>query len=107
MFALFFWRHECLFKHQSTGFLNLARERVGCNFLSKAEFAAGSVERPRGRFRSAEFGMFLHWDPTGRERATTNEAAGSALGIHGCKTGSGDVVADRHAHRLLGSENIF
>ncbi len=46
------------------------------------------------RPRSAEFGMFLHWDLIGRERGTTNDASGSALAIHGSKTGSGDVVAD-------------
>ena len=83
----------CL-KTQSTGFLNLARERMGCDFLSKAEFAAGLVDDHAARFRSAEFGMFLHWDLIGRERGTTNDASGSALAIHGSKTGSGDVVAD-------------
>ena len=46
------------------------------------------------RLRSAEFGVFLHWDLLGRERGTTNDASGSALAIHGSKTGSGDVVAD-------------
>ena len=44
--------------------------------------------------RSAEFGRFLHWDLIGRERSTTNDASGSALAIHGSKTGSEDVVAD-------------
>jgi len=45
------------------------------------------------RLRSAEFGRFLHWDLIGRERSTTN-ASGSALAIHGSKTGSDGVVAD-------------
>ena len=96
----------CL-KTQSTGFLNLARKRMGCDFLSKAEFAAGLVDDHAARFRSAEFGMFLHWDLLGRERGITNEASGLALVIHGSKTGWGDVVTDRHARGLLGSENIF
>jgi hypothetical protein len=57
----------CL-KNWTTGFLNLARERMGSDFLSKAEFAAGLDDDPRARLRSAEFGMFVHWDLIGRER---------------------------------------
>jgi hypothetical protein len=83
------------FKHQSTGFLNLARERMGCDFLSKAEFAAGLDDDPARQGPGVQnFGLFLHWDLIGRERGTTNAASGSALAIHGSKTGSGDVVAD-------------
>ena len=52
----------------------------GSDFLSKAEFAAGLDDDPRARLRSAEFGMFLHWDLIGHERSTTNDASGSALG---------------------------
>jgi hypothetical protein len=100
MIALVFWRHECLFKDQSTGFLNLARERVGCNFLSKAEFAAGSVERPRGKVQEYRLrhvpALWPHWSG----RGTANEASGLALVIHRSKTGSGDVVADRRARRI-------
>jgi len=66
---------------------------MGSDFLSKAEFAAGLDDDPRARLRSAEFGRFLHWDLIGRERSTTN-ASGSALAIHGSKTGSDGVVAD-------------
>jgi hypothetical protein len=39
----------CLKTNWTTEFLNLARKRMGSDFRSKAEFAAGLDDDPRGK----------------------------------------------------------
>jgi len=81
------------FKNWTTGFLNLARERMGSDFLSKAEFAAG-LDDDRGQGSGVQNSACSCTGTSLVASVATNDSAGSALAIYCSKTGWGDVAAD-------------
>jgi len=81
---------------------------MGFDFLSKAEFAAGLDDDLRGK-APPEY-RIRHVPALGPpwSRAWNNKRRlRIGVGNPRLQDGLGDVVADRHARRLLGSENIF